>query len=97
MTAHKHADFLRAIADGESIRSFEVKHHTSSLWRCAGVSDTYELLSLPNNYESRRKPKTSRERFEKWFDAVRWPSDVSSVAWSAWQEAERQALEARDD
>lgn len=37
----------------------------------------------------RRKPKTSRERFEEW--AYKQDADHMKSSWAAWQEAERQA------
>jgi len=53
--------------------------------------------SWSNFYEYRRKPKTSRERFEDWWNGPSGYSDTfdpkHNQALDAWQEAERQARE----
>jgi len=57
MTEHKHAEFLRALADGESLDEFEARTEYVLDWRPVA-----ELISSviyhPSHWEVRRKPRT---------------------------------------
>ena len=92
MTKHKHAELMKLYA--------EDARETDKPWerwqfRYAGLQGWHPCdcaMYWHDTWEYRRKPKTSRERFEAWFRPAEYLGSCN-VAWEAWQEAERQAKE----
>jgi hypothetical protein len=92
MSAHRHAEFFHAVAEGDG-GNWETHHH--SLGWLPATLYLEEIYAAPKNWAIRRKPKASRERFE---ELVKHAKGISRAdAWLAWQEAERQALENSGD
>lgn len=92
--AHKHAEFLRYIADGGAISDWEMQGVVEGQWITL-TDDAYWLRSIyldTDRFIIRRKSKfkTSRERFEEWSRTHIWRSPFDGDAWDAWQEAEKQ-------
>ena len=57
-TAHKHADVLRAIADGEPLSEFEVTSNGRSWLNVKEAKMTDWFFSDPQQWQVRRKPRT---------------------------------------
>jgi hypothetical protein len=110
MGAHKYADLMALYAQdaAETVtpwRRWEIKYLDSAQWEHCATHPHWDA-----RVEYRRRPQTSRERFEMWalggslsierhskgFTAA-YASEVTHAAWFAWQEAERQAKENSDD
>jgi hypothetical protein len=88
MSEHRHAEFFHAVAEGEGGK-WETHHH--SLGWIPATLYIADIYAQPTHWAVRRKPQTSRERFEEW---VKHAKGISRAdAWLAWQEAERQARE----
>jgi hypothetical protein len=95
MSAHRHAEFFHAVADGKG-DNWETHHHSLG-WRPATLYIA-ALYSQPTHWAVRRKPQTSRERFEEWQakHGCNFAGHAEALAWEAWQEVERQARENSD-
>ena len=94
MTKHKHAELMAlyaqdAMKTDEPWTRWEYYVSYNKTWEGMHTHPSW----YPQN-QYRRKPKTSRERFEEWYDG---PVERSFMlnAWLAWQEAERQTKESK--
>jgi hypothetical protein len=92
MTAHKHAEFWQHIAEGGDCREWEMSNKDDVTWFTVGSQDLDVIYEYPDSFELRRKPKSSRERFEEKYPKECYSGHIHDELWSAWQEAERQAL-----
>ena len=101
MPAHKHAELMALYAqdaaetDKPGLR-WEFRE-AGGRWFCCIKSPEWRL-----DHDYRRKPKTSRERFEEWanwagynvqHNGSHYDCVTTSCLLNAWQEAERQAKE----
>jgi len=59
-TPHPHAEFLRALANGEPLKNFECKFMYWDSWDSAEVCAADSLLSNPEKWQVRRKLRTIR-------------------------------------
>lgn len=99
MTAHKHAELMAQYAQDA--------RETNEPWERWQVNEGDGWIDCCHHpcwwesFDYRRKPKTSRERFEEWcsknFEDPPNKLFYGTVLWGAWQEAERQAKELSDD
>ena len=96
MSKHRHAELMALYAQDalETDRPWERwEFRPKSRWLPFLLGD-HPLWEEECEY--RRKPKTSRERFEEWAGDGVYMSKGNlhyKLAWDAWQEAERQAKE----
>jgi hypothetical protein len=89
MTAHKHAEFLNAIAGGDDITKWQCRKDS---WDVPGWSDASSWLPSitinPNLWETRRKPeppKTETRTYECWDTGffLSWPSPGNAIGKNA--------------
>jgi len=91
MSGHVHAELMAQYAEDaretdEPWTRWEQRYVENSFW-----SPLVEHPKWREGFEYRRKPKTSRERFEEWRSSL---ADLAVLTlWDAWKESERQALE----
>ena len=57
---HKHAAFLRAIADGEPLSGWECRSVGNTEWGHATFNDVEKFVNNPNGFITRRKPRAIR-------------------------------------
>lgn len=60
MTEHKHAGFLRAIADGEPMENWEYHSKNCTEWVRVYPGDVSKFIADPDIFFIRRKPRTIR-------------------------------------
>lgn len=60
MTEHKHAGFLRAIADGEPLDGWEYKAVPHGPWITLNRSLAVAMVERPDIFSTRRKPRIIR-------------------------------------
>jgi hypothetical protein len=93
MSAHRHAEFFHAVAEGEAV-DWEAYHRTLG-WRPATLH-LEDIYLDPTRWEVRRKLKTSWQRFNEAFPPEEYETEVRLRMWEAWIQAEWQAEEKSD-